>query len=265
MLFFTDIKTGIQQQLEWFLDGKNLPIEVGALIIRDLSDDKSDPEQYVDILSKVKSKLTDSDILINNNVLYVDYDSGVETSKSELATLVRMINLRYSGQFTIILNHEEVLYVPSDYKYTTSHNEMMKDLEALVKNNRNRNGYKKRLIKAGKEVQEEVDLYNIVGMGGNGGYGVSVPPYGGSGGECTSTTVCLTSPSNMRTVLTARGGGGSAGRTGKEVTQEPEVAKSVEGSVTTPLDLTTLSPFADAKVTLTTNSYFEVPGARLND
>lgn len=156
MLFFTDIKTGIQQQLEWFLDGKNLPIEVGAMILRDLSDDKSDPEHYVDILAKVKGKLNDRDILINNNVLYVDYESGVDTSKPELATLVRMINLRYSGQFTVILNHEEVLYVPSDYKYTTSHNEMMKDLEALVKNNRNQNGYKKRSIKAGKEVQEDV-------------------------------------------------------------------------------------------------------------
>lgn len=157
MLFFTDIKTGIQQQLEWFLDGKNLPIEVGTMIVRDLSDDKSDPEHYVDILAKVKGKLTNSDILINNNVLYVDYESGVETSKSELATLVRMINLRYSGQFTIILNHEEVLYVPSDYKYTTAHNEMMKDLEALVKNNRSRNGYKQKNLKP-VAVEEDVNV-----------------------------------------------------------------------------------------------------------
>ena len=139
MLYMTQIKTGIESQLEWFLAGHNLPMEMGQIVVSELAPEIFFKESYKELIDRVKLRLNADSIIVRGGMLYVDYDAFVKTSKAELATLVRFINMRHDGHYTIVMNHEEVLYIPEDYKNNTSIHEMMAELSLVVSRDKSLN------------------------------------------------------------------------------------------------------------------------------
>ena len=139
MLYLTTIKTSMEYQLQWFLNGSNLPLEMGQLVVDELAPEEYLKESYKDLIGRVKIRLMSDCIVRRGGILYVDYKPMVTTSKAELATLVRFINIRYDGNYTIIMNHEEVLYIPEDYKNNSTIDEVMVELAACIKRDKTLN------------------------------------------------------------------------------------------------------------------------------
>lgn len=109
--------------LAQFLGGKTLPISFCEKILTDISSGSS-VETYSALMEKVKKRVNWNTISKGENVVFVSYYLTTEDEQKELSVLVRLINIRFGSENFIVLNHNNVIYVPPGSKINNSVNEL---------------------------------------------------------------------------------------------------------------------------------------------
>ena len=119
-LIKTEMK--IQKTFNEFLDGKTLPISCCNRVMEQLVDKDTRLLDYTRTVERVKNKLNSSKIKQEQNVLYVDFP--FLHANEERPVLVRLLNMKYGNGYFIVVNMQEVVYVPAGCKNTHSGNEL---------------------------------------------------------------------------------------------------------------------------------------------
>lgn len=117
------IKTQTKTQILFneFLDGKIIPLACCDKIMTELVPDGRIPS-YPTTVERVKRKLNVSAVDREENVLFVNFP--FLHPNEERPVLVRLLNMKYGNSYFIVINLEEVAYVPIGSKNTNSGNEL---------------------------------------------------------------------------------------------------------------------------------------------
>ena len=117
------IRTVTKSQLlfEEFIDGKIIPIPACDKVLKDLSDGDH-TYGYAFTLNLIKNKLKSSDVKFEENVMFVNFNYTFPVE--ERPVLIRMLNMKYGNSNFIVVNLQEVVYVPPESKKTQSCNQL---------------------------------------------------------------------------------------------------------------------------------------------
>lgn len=118
---YVKLQTQTQRTFQEFIDGKHLPASACEHVMTELSDGKKfDP--YERIVSVVKNRLRLANIHKREGVLFVDFKYLLK--EQERPVLIRVLNMIFGTHNFIVVNMEEVVYIPAGCKNNQSLNEL---------------------------------------------------------------------------------------------------------------------------------------------
>ena len=122
--------TTSQIQMTEFLAGRPLSVPVIETVLGDFEESSIN---YESLLRKVKTNLNANNILVSGGVVIVNYEPTHEVLEVELATLARVVNLRYKGEYVIALTTNQIVFIPDDVKNYYSDNDLIAEVTRVVK------------------------------------------------------------------------------------------------------------------------------------
>lgn len=93
-----------------FLSGEFLPKEKSQLIFDKISHNQCD---YIQKVNYVKTVLTKAKFFYTENIMFIK--TNKELSEADKAVLIRYINISKRDRYLIVLNNDELIYIPYAY------------------------------------------------------------------------------------------------------------------------------------------------------
>lgn len=126
------IKTKTQSQIlfEEFMDGETLPHSACERVISDLNDGYF--KSYSMVVNRVRNRLSSENISTIKGVTFVDFQ--YRNKEVDLPVLVRFLNMTHcKGKMFIVVNQEDLVYLPSGSKNNYSTNELVEYVSSVQK------------------------------------------------------------------------------------------------------------------------------------
>ena len=126
------IKTKTQSQtlFEEFLDGVTLPHSSCERVVSDLNDGFF--KSYNAIVNRVQARLNSTQILSMKGVTFVDFQ--YRNKEVDIPVLIRFLNMTHcKGQMFIVVNKEDLVYLPNGSKNNSSLNELVEYVSQVQK------------------------------------------------------------------------------------------------------------------------------------
>ena len=118
---YVKLQTQTQKTFQEFIDGKHLGVFACDAVLKDLSDGK-EFDSYEKIVSVVKNRLKLENIHKREGVIFVDFNYLLK--EQERPVLVRVLNMIFGTRSFIVVNMQEVVYIPAGCKNNQSLNEL---------------------------------------------------------------------------------------------------------------------------------------------
>lgn len=126
------IKTKTQSQIlfEEFLAGVTLPQSCCERVVSDLNDGSF--KSYNITIKRVQARLNSSQILSMKGVTFVDFQ--YRDKEVDIPVLIRFLNMTHcKGQMFIVVNKEDLVYLPNGSKNNSSLNELVEYVSQVQK------------------------------------------------------------------------------------------------------------------------------------
>lgn len=115
-------KTQSQNLFEEFMDGVTLPHSSCERVVSDLNDGYF--KSYTMTVNRVQGRLTSDQITTLKGVTFVDFQ--YRNKEVDIPVLVRLLNMTHcKGQMFIVVNNEDLVYLPNGSKNNSSLNELV--------------------------------------------------------------------------------------------------------------------------------------------
>ena len=116
------LNTPSAQNLQEFIDGKLMDERLCQRTVNELAAMLGNSVNYKQLVSAVKRQLNANSIILHHGIVHVSFTGSLINLTEVKATLIRLLNFRYKGEFPIILNEEITLFIPAACKNNISPN-----------------------------------------------------------------------------------------------------------------------------------------------